>query len=327
MLNHFFMRCNQLLGKNMMFIIFFGLIAGTFIPIADSASLRTVVIGLFAYMTFVTALGTSMKEFLGIIRKPFVPLWVIFLVHVMAPVTAWIVGTVFYPDEPLIRLGYLVGAAIPIGVTSIIWTALAKGNVATSLVAVTLDTFIVPFVLPLFFNLIVGQTVSIDYLQMIGQLALMVTIPSLIAMVIHDWTMGAVVNFSQSFGGVTAKIGMFIVTFINASMVMPQIHWDASIVKTMGVTLLVVATGYFVGFLGSFLLKDRSRQYTLTMIYSVGMRNNACGLVVALTYFPPPVAIPMTLSILFQQPLASLISSFSKRLGAEKTVKPVQVNS
>jgi predicted Na+-dependent transporter len=261
---------------------------------------------------------------MSVTRKPLLPLWVLFLVHIVAPITAWLVGIVFYPDEPLIRLGYLIGAAIPIGVTSIIWTSLAKGNVATSLVAVTLDTFIVPFILPLFFNLVVGQSIKIDYVQMIGQLALMVTIPSLVAMLIHDWTKGAVIGFSQSVGGTTAKLGMFIVTFINASMVMPQISWDLSIVKTLGVTLLVVSIGYSVGYFGSFFLKNRSREFILTMIYSVGMRNNACGLVVALTYFPRSVAIPITLSILFQQPLASLISSLNKRIGVSKSLKTAE---
>lgn len=45
----------------------------------------------------------------------------------------------------------------------------------------------------------------------------------------------------------------------------------------------------------------------LTMIYNVGLRNMSVGLVLALTYFPPAVAIPITLFILFQQPLAAAV--------------------
>jgi predicted Na+-dependent transporter len=310
----FFTRCNSLLGKNMLFIVLGGLLAGAFIPLTDSPVLRRTVIILFAYMTFVTALGTSFKSFLAVLRKPWIPLWVLVLVHVMAPMTAWIVGIIFYPGDPFIRMGYLIGASIPIGVTSIIWISLAKGDLAISLVAVTLDTFIVPVVLPLFFNLVVGKTIGLNYVQMIEELMLMVTVPSILGMLIHDWTKGKVTQFSSSIGGATSKLGLFVVIIINSAMVMPQIQWDISIIKTLFVTFLVVAAGYFVGYLGSFLLKDHSPQSILTMIYSVGMRNNACGLVVALTYFPPSVAIPITLSMLFQQPLASFIFSLNRRL-------------
>ncbi len=310
----FFTRWNNILSKNMLFIVLGGLLTGSFIPLTDSPILQKTIIVLFAYMTFVTALNTSFEQFLTVLRKPWIPFWVLFLVHVMAPLTAWLVGIIFYPNDPLIRLGYLVGASIPIGVTSIIWTSLVKGDLAVSLVAVTLDTFVVPLVLPLFFTLTVGKTVTLNYLEMIEELMLMVTVPSILGMLLHDWTHGKVARFSTSVGGATSKIGLFFVIVINAAMVMPEITWNVSIVKTLLVTLVVVATGYLVGYLGSFLLKDHSRKLILTMIYSVGMRNNACGLVVALTYFPPTVAIPITLSILFQQPLASFIASLNKRI-------------
>jgi predicted Na+-dependent transporter len=313
-----FINWNDWLAKNMLALVLSGLLLGFFIPISDSFLLRRVVVALFAYMTFVTALNTSFRDFLKVLRHPWIPLWILILVHFVTPLTAWAAGLIFYPNDSSIRLGYLIGACIPIGVTSIIWTSLVKGDLATSLVAVTLDTFIVPFVLPLFFHFAVGQTIHLNYLQMVEELMLMVTVPSIIGMLFHDWTKGKVTGFSKSIGGATAKLGLFLVILINSGVVVPQIPWDISIVKTVFVTLFIVSTGYFVGYLGSFVIKDRSRGTVLTMIYNVGIRNNACGLVIALTYFPVRVAIPITLSILFQQPLATLISHLYKRV---KTVK------
>lgn len=297
----------------MFLVVLSGLFLGYCLPLSDSPLLRRTVVALFAYMTFVTALNTSFKEFIKVLQKPWIPLWILFLVHFITPLTAWAAGVIFYPNDPSIRLGYLIGASIPIGVTSIIWTSLAKGDLATSLVAVTLDTFIVPFLLPLFFHLVAGQTINLNYLQMIEELMLMVTIPSITGMLIHDWTQGKVAIFSKSIGGATAKLGLFLVIAINSAVVVPQISWDLSIIKTIFVTLFIVAIGYFVGYLGSFALKDATRSTVLTMVYNVGIRNNACGLVIALTYFPIQVAIPITLSILFQQPLATIISHLYKK--------------
>lgn len=309
-----FTTLNDWLAKNMFFVVLSGLFLGFFITLSDSITLRRTVVVLFAYMTLVTALNTSLKDFISVLRKPWIPLWILFLVHFITPLTAWAAGILFYSDDPSIRLGYLIGASIPIGVTSIIWTSLVSGNLATSLVAVTLDTFIVPFVLPLFFHLVVGETINLNYLQMIEELMLMVTVPSILGMLIHDWTKGQVAVFSQSIGGATSKIGLFLVITINSAIVVPQISWDLSIVKTIFVTLFIVSIGYFVGYLGSFALKNPIRSTVLTMIYNVGIRNNACGLVIALTYFPIRVAIPMTLSILFQQPLATIISHLYGRI-------------
>ncbi|MPN16706.1 hypothetical protein SDC9_164051 [bioreactor metagenome] len=91
-------------------------------------------------------------------------------------------------------------------------------------------------------------------------------------------------------------------------------------VKILLVTLLIVSAGYFVGFLGSLILKERTRETVLTMIYNVGIRNNACGLVLALSYFPPAAAIPITLSILYQQPLATIIPHLYKQFEKKQQI-------
>ena len=157
---------NAWLGKRMFLVVVTALIGGIFFPLSDSSLLRQTTVLLFAYMTFVTALSTSLRDFLQVLRHPWQPLWILALVHLASPFTAWIVGHVFYPDEPLIRIGYLIGASIPVGVTSIIWTALVQGDLAVSLVAVTLDTFLVPLVLPAFFHFAIGETIEISYLKM-----------------------------------------------------------------------------------------------------------------------------------------------------------------
>lgn len=310
----YFSKWNDWLSKNMFFVVLSALFLGFFFSISDSPLLRRIVVALFAYMTFVTALNTSLKEFLTVLLKPWLALWMLILVHLFTPLTAWAAGILFYPDDYSIRLGYLIGASIPIGVTSVIWTSLVNGDIATSIVTVTLDTFIVPFVLPLFFHLVIGQTINLNYVQMTQELVLMVTIPSILGMLVHDWTDGQVTTYSKSIGGATSKIALFVVIIINSAVVSPQITWDSTILKTILVTLFIVSTGYFVGYLGSFALKERTTSTVLTIIYNVGIRNIACGLVIALTYFPIRVAIPMTLSMLFQQPLATIIYRYIKKI-------------
>jgi predicted Na+-dependent transporter len=309
---------NSWLGKRMFLLVLSALVIGFNIPIHDSPAVRVIVIALFAYMTFITALETSLRQFIKILSRPWVPLWALLLVHVVTPLLAWWAGYIFFPEDIYIRIGYLISASIPVGVTSVIWTSLANGNVAVSLVTVTVDTLIAPLFLPAFFAVTLGKSLQIDYVEMAIQLMWMITIPSIMGMVWHDLSNGKVAGFAKHIGGVTSKIAFTLVIVVNAAMVAPEITWDLTIVKMLVVTFSMVAVGYFIGYIGSFVFKNRPRDIAVAMIYNVGLRNISAGLVLALTQFPPPVAIPMTLYIMFQQPTAAAIPYILKRFSPQE---------
>ena len=297
----------------MILVVLGGLCLGFFIPLYDSIALRNLVVGLFAFMTFITALSTSLKSFVQILKRPWIPLWILLLVHIVGPLIAYLLGLLFFPDELYTRIGFFIGASIPIGVTSIIWTSLVGGHVSIALVAVTLDTFIVPFILPALFHLVLGKSVNIDYWAMLWGLLKMVTIPSILGMLIHEFTSGKTQEFASGAGGFLSKLALFGVVFINSAMVMPHINWSFSMIKLLLMALLIVISGFFVGFLGSLILKDRSHGMMMTMVHNVGIRNNSCGLVLALSFFPASAAIPLTIAILFQQPVATFVTFVYKR--------------
>lgn len=307
-----FTRWNSWLGGHMFIGVLSALFLGFLITLPDAPALNTLAVVLFSYMTFVTALGTSLRDFLQVLNKPWIPLWSLFLIHIIVPLVAWIMGLVFYPGDFAMRLGFLISASIPIGVTSIIWTSVARGDVALALVVVTLDTLIVPIWIPTFFSLIVGKTIHIDFWHLLLQLLWMVTIPSIVGMVVNDMTHGKMLGFSRSVGGFTAKLSMFIVVFINSAMIAPQVRWSSSLVKMLAVLFILATAGYALGYLGSLVLRNRQPEKVATMVYNVGMRNISFGAVLAIGYFSPAVAIPVTLAMLYQQPLAAIVSYWFK---------------
>lgn len=309
---------NEWLGKRMFLLVLSALVVGFILRIPDSPLVRFLLVALFAYMTFVTSLGTSFKNFVKVLGKPWVPLWALLLIHIVTPLTAWILGNLFYANSSQTKLGLLVGAAIPVGVTSVIWTALTQGNIPISLVAVTLDTLIVPVLLPVYYKMIVDQLVLINYTSLVTQLLLMVTIPSIAGMLSYDWTGGKTVSFAKGVGGVTSKLSLFIVIVFNASLVAPGFSWSLDIVQMMGVAFIMVVSGYLLGYVGSLCIPKSSRDIQMTMIYCVGLRNISCGLVIAITYFPPAVAVPIILCMLFQQPIAAMIPIIFKHFDEQK---------
>jgi predicted Na+-dependent transporter len=272
-------------------------------------------------MTFVSALKTTFKDFLGIMMKPRFPLWILLLIHGVAPFAAWSIGIWLYPDNFAMRVGLLIGSTIPIAVTSIIWTSIANGDIALALVTVTLDTLIIPFLIPNFFKLVLGTSIAVDYRDMVIRLLLMVTFPSILGMLVNELTKGKLMNFANTVGGVTSKLSTFVVIIINSAVVLQKIQWDLSVAKMMVAVFLLVSLNYFIGFLGSFFLKDRRPEVVATMIFTVGMRNTSFGSVLALTYFPPAVAFPIILTLLYQHPIAALVSNLLMGVSRRKLVK------
>ena len=293
------------LSRHIFQFVLLALASGYFFPLEPTPHLRLAVMLLFGYMTFVTGLSTSFREFIHIARKPGIPLYTLGVIHIATPVLAWIAGYLFFPDKPLIQLGYLIGAAIPVGVTSIIWTALVRGNVAMALVTVTMDTMIAPVLLPLFILLVAGVSIQLDYSGMIFDLMIMITLPSIAGMLLCDTAHGGTRTFANGFGGVLSRFAFFSVIFLNAAFVAPSIQWNALIVKLLLVTCLVVAASYLLGYAAGNLI-HAAPDAVLSIIYTTGMRNIATGLVIAMNYFTPETSLPIALFMLFQQPLAAL---------------------
>jgi predicted Na+-dependent transporter len=300
-------KINKWLDRHIFILVLIALAMGFLVRLPDSPALRRVIVYLFAYMTLATSITTSLKKFGRTLLKPWIPLWALVLIHIVTPALVWGLSAAFYPNEAEIRLGYLVAAAIPIGVTSVVWTAMTKGDLTISLAAVTLDAFVTPMILPLYFKLVIGHLVAINYWNMVLQLLLMVTIPSLAGMALYDFTGGRSASFGEGIGATLSKIAFFAVILINSSVIGPQIAWNLSLLKMALVTFLMSLTGYLAGYIGAFILRKRSLGMTLTMIYNVGLRNISFGLVIALSYFPPASAVPIMLLILYQQPLAAVI--------------------
>ncbi|HEX2928001.1 MAG TPA: MBL fold metallo-hydrolase [Ruminiclostridium sp.] len=307
-----FIAVNKWLGKKMFLVVLSAIVVGCLLRIPNCGLVHFLLIALFAYMTFVTSLGTSLKNFIQVLGKPWIPLLALLLIHIVTPLTAWLLGSAFYWNDAQTKLGLLVGAAVPVGVTAVIWTDLTQGSMIITLIAVTLDTLIVPLLLPLYYLLVVGRSVTINYISLFIQLIFMVTIPSLVGMLAHDRTGGKTTTFSKGIGGATSKLALFIVVFFNTSLVSADLKWSLNIIKMTAVVFVTVAVGYAIGYVGALCIPNNSRGIKLAMIYTVGMRNISCGLVIAITYFPPASAIPITLCMLFQQPIAAVIPSIFK---------------
>ena len=267
---------------------------------------------LFALMTFISSLGMKFSDIKVFVRYPKTILFMIAFLHILMPFWAFALSEVIFEDH-LLTLGFVLAVAVPTGVTSIIWVTISRGNVPLSLAIVLIDTLLAPFIMPALIYIVAGDTVIIDSFSLIVDLIWMIVLPSIVGVLINERTHG---RFNEKYGDWLApisKLCLFAVVMINSSAIAPYLrNINKELIIVICVVLLLTISGYlFAMIIGKWGL--RSNQLGTTILFIGGMRNIALGVVIATTYFPAKVAMPVVFGMLFQQIMASLFMRWNSK--------------
>jgi bile acid:Na+ symporter, BASS family len=276
---------------------------------------------LFAFMTFSGSLGSNFHSLKSVIVQPLPIIIALSILHIIMPLWASGIGHIIFNDDIFTISGLILGMAIPTGITSLIWVSIYKGNTSMTISIILIDTLLSPILVPYTMSLMVGGEIEMDAYRILTGLLGMIVIPSLIGMTINHLTKGKVKEVWSPRLAPFTKIGIGIVVMLNGAVVAPYLK-DFSL-KLVVITLTVffiALTGYLFAFLiGRMLGRDRDTVIALT--FTGGMRNISAGAVIATSYFPPQVAVPVVVGMLFQQVLASISGHIVNRYynGQEKT--------
>lgn len=300
---------NKKLEKMMPFITPAGLITGILLS-SSIKDFSYLVPWIFAFMTFAGSLSSNFQSLKDVMTHPFPIILAMMILHILMPIWAWTIGHLVFPGDTYTITGLILAMVIPTGVTSFIWVSIYKGNIPMVLSVILIDTLLSPIIVPYSLTLIIGTQIHMDLANIMKGLLGMVVIPSLAAMALNQWTHGEI---NQQLGARLApfsKIGLGVVVMLNGAVVAPYIR-DIN-PKLIGITLIVffiALTGYLFSFFVGRLMK-RDQNTVITLTFTGGMRNISAGAVIGVTYFPPAVAVPVVLGMLFQQILASLNGHF-----------------
>lgn len=297
-------QLNQFIQKWMPIITPLSLVMGVFLE-KIGGHLLFLVPFLFALMTFISSMKLKFQDIKVFKQYPKTILSVIAFLHILMPLWAYFLAQVIF-DDHLLAIGFLLSVAVPTGVTSVIWVTISKGNLPLCLAIILIDTLIAPIIMPITIHLIVGQTIHIETASLIFDLMWMIVLPSILGMVINEWTKGKMEEKMRTPFALVSKLCLFFIIMINSSAIAPFVkNLNFELVGVISLVLFVAVSGYtFSLILGRIFMKSRADQATL--VFNAGMRNIAVGVVIATTYFPPKVVMPVVFGMLFQQVLASI---------------------
>jgi bile acid:Na+ symporter, BASS family len=208
------LRFNRFLDERMFLVVASGLLLGALFH-HQVIHLKSATSYLFAYITFVMALGCSLQDFRNALKSPGLMLTILGLLHVVLPILAFILIKLFLPAQPGLQAGIILGTATPIGVASVIWVGISGGNIALALTAVVADTLLSPLVVPGILLLTMGKTVHFDILQLMIGLTWMVVVPTIIGIIVHDLSKGQINREWRFFNGPSTKVLLALVIAIN----------------------------------------------------------------------------------------------------------------
>lgn len=260
---------------------------------------------LFALMTFISSLSLKFRDIKVFKQYPKTILFMIAFLHILMPLWAFFIAEFLFDDQ-LLTIGFLISVAVPTGVTSVIWVTISKGNLPLSLAIILIDTLLAPVLMPMILHFVVGELIQLDTWSLVFDLIWMIVLPSLLGIIVNEWTKGKLLaNYAMPMS-LISKLCLFGVIMINSSTIAPYVkNFDTELVTVVFVVLMLAVSGYILSLLISRVFWKSSADQA-TIVFNGGMRNISVGVVIATSYFPPKVAMPVVFGMLFQQVLASI---------------------
>ena len=269
---------------------------------------------LFGYVTMVMALGCGITHLKKVAARPWPLALVLILSHAVAPLIAYGLGVVLFGAESDYTIGLVLFTVIPLGVSSVLWVGISGGNVPFMLAMVVLDSALSPIVVPGLIEIFFGTQIAFDSIALMKDLLIIVVVPTVIGVILYELSKGKIKVWSAPVTQPISKLAFMMVVTLNAAAIAPSLQTLRSdMVIIVPIVIALVAFHYILGFFGSDLLKQRSREMRVTFAYGVGMRNISLGMVLAMSYFSPKASVPVVLAIMIQQPMATLFQAWVKR--------------
>jgi len=261
---------------------------------------------LFGVMTFSGALKLTTREFKETVKSP-TPILLYFTAsHVIMPVCAMMVSSVFLDNTDIVT-GFVLLFAGPAAVSGFIWVTIFKGDKALGLTLILLDTLLAPLVVPVSVSVLMGAKTSMDMAGIAISLLFMIVIPTIIGVTINETSRGKIPSLICPYFDPFAKICLMLVIAANASAVSPSVHFDdPHIWITAVLVILLTSAGFVLLKITAVIGKCRSPK-EITMIISGGLRNNSAIMTIAVTFFPESAVLPTLISIIVQQTIAAIM--------------------
>ena len=272
---------------------------------------KPLVTPLFAFLTLVSGMGVSVKEFGTMFRKP-KPIFIFLLTtYIVIPCLMTGLASVLFRGNSDAITGFVLLYAIPTAVVGCIWSGIYNGNNALSLTLIVIGTMLAPVSVPLTVRVLASSHIEFDTSGMMLSLIYMVVIPSAIGILINALSKGHCNDHAVPMLKPFTKIGLLFVVTINTSQIAEDLIASASVAYIPQ----ALAAFFFtvLSFIVSSLIAKAARlghADIVSVTFASSMKNISAAMVLAIQFFPPASLIPIISGIVLQQTTTAISAHF-----------------
>ena len=263
-----------------------------------------------AVIMLAMGLGLSLRHFANVLCQPVVAMVGLGLQLVALPLLALVVLYTFRLDAAG-AAGLFLLALCPGGVTSNLFSLLARGNVALSISLTAITSLLIPFTLPLAFAVYLtargeaASDFSMPVLQMIKPLVVVTLLPVVMGMAIRHCA-PSLAKRAGRYVRQAATLAMLAVILLLIATNWPLVTHMASLNGGAVLTLSVLAIGlgwWAAGRMGF------DPQDARTLALETGIQNAGTAMMVALTLLAQPAlaVVPLMYGLLMNIPAFGFI--------------------
>lgn len=234
----------------------------------------------------------------------------------ISPFLAYLLSKFFFADYPMLTLGLVLIALIPTSGMTASWTGLAKGNMKTALIIMSVNLLVALILIPLYLKLLLGQVVELNTLLVVTSLFKVVVIPLILGdltrrLLIKKYGLKKFKTLQPNFSGLSA-IGVLLIVFIATSLKSKAILGDLQMVA---IVLVPLAIYYSLILLISNYLGRKYLDYgnTVALIYGTTMRNLTIAMALVISSLEGELAVFLiAVGYLLQVPFAAMYMKYLK---------------
>ncbi len=247
------------------------------------------------------------------------------------PIFAWALGAIFLHKTPDIWLGFIMLMVTPCTDWYLIFTGIAKGNVALATAILPLNLILQLLLLPVYLLVLGGSLVNINVITLVTGILLVLILPFAGAIVLRysviklkgeEWFENKLlsrISFNQIIFLSLAIVSMF------ASQGEVLMKNPTIMLKLLLPTVIFFIVNFFIGQIAGRLLK-LSYEDTVAFNFTTLARNSPIALAIAVASFPeaPLIALALVIGPLMELPILATISQVLLAMGKPKAARDRQ---
>lgn len=308
-------RIFKILSESYILVMAASLVIGLFIPAARYLIPWSTF--LLQVIFFLSCLKIDLRQMKGTAKDWKFLLLANILMLIIFPVLTWFVVGPLYPD---MGLALFLLAAMPVGMTAPLLVEVAGGKQSIAMVLTVTTSLLAPFTIPLLTQLLYGAGISVDALGMFKQLALVIFVPFILALIVRRVVPSTINKIKPATKPISIiLLGLLIIGAVakQAPSIISLAHNWWQLFVAIGVLYVFFMATHLIGYY-SFWWKKHEEKNTASI--SLTYNNFTLAIFLAAQFFPKPeVLLPLVLSIL---PWATLLPLWKKV--SEMFLKPAK---